>query len=421
MSEEKLESAEVVESAGINVETVDLIQPEQAALLNSDPDYLAMVEAEKSAKSGDDEDGDGTNDGENNNGEDDDNAGNEDGSADGAVEGDGSADSTVEGDDSTAFEDNVLPGLSGKDFEKLDEPIREVIAQSRVALDEVTKKATEAQARLDTLLKDPIVAHREQAIANGENGLQYKVPEMSAETIEQITELVDQGTPEAKEKINELVKAHIDSTAEIIAENAVLRANAQYERKQDIHQSGEVLVKLAKLAKIDLPSQDPDVIAETNIKELGVIGEYLSEIAEATKSGIIANPQKYLNRIGAEGAYAQMAMKHGWPLLKNADGVINKQIKAANKKFSDRFLKGNPDEASGSFARSKQIDQNSVRSKTIVDGVDTIKLATNDKYHNEILYSKPNDPKWADKVAMYREMGEQYLEDNPNANAPQSK
>src|SRR5574344_811036 len=62
------------------------------------------------------------------------------------------------------FEDDILPGLTGKQFESFEEPVKEIIAQTREALDVATEKATKAEERLNKLLNDPIVKHRESVI-----------------------------------------------------------------------------------------------------------------------------------------------------------------------------------------------------------------------------------------------------------------
>lgn len=415
MSGENLEQGAVENDVmDLIVETPGLKEPTEADLLAMDPEYLEMVEAEKAAGGSEKkEEGDATPPAE-------------DAAADDKTPPDGeSGDETPpkkEGDETPAeeskFEDGILPGLTGKQFEALDEPIKEIIAATSEALEKATETATKSQEELKKLLNDPIVLHRKGVIEGKNNTLPYKVPEMKDVTIAEIQKLIDQDTPEGKVKINELLKGHIDSVVEIVANNVRLQEKARYEDEVHTKEAGSKLVALAKLAKIKLPSDDPNVIVNTDLSKLGDIGKVVEEIKSRSQRGLVGNPKKYLAEIDVEELYAQMAIKNKWPLLKNADKIISEQVKASNKKLADRFLKGKPDEASGSFAKGGQLDQQSSASKTVKDGIDLIKLATDDSYHEKILYSKQNDPAWFDRIAVMRDEGERMIEDNPKLNAP---
>lgn len=396
----------------------------EADLLANDPEYQAMVEAEKAASVKDDKSGSGEKPPElddNNNDHGNDDHGNDDDPGKNDDPPPKQEDNPPPADTETSeFEDNILPGLTGKQFESFDEPIREIIAKTREDLDKVTEKATKAEERLNKLLNDPIVQHREGVINGNNNTLPYKVPGLKDDTVSEIQKLIDQDTPESKAKVNELLTGHINSVAEIIANNVRIQEQARYQDQIHTKEAGVKLVALAKLAKVRLPSDDPNVIVNTDLSELGDIGKVVEEIKSRAQRGLIGNPKQYLAEIDVDELYAQMAIKNKWPLLKNADKIIQKQVRDANEKLYNRFLKGKPDEASGSFARGGQVDQRSSGVKTVKDGIDLIRLATDDNYHETIL-TQHNNGNWYRKVSELRQEGERMIEDNPRLHASSNK
>jgi hypothetical protein len=115
-----------------------------------------------------------------------------------------------------------------------------------------------------------------------------------------------------------------------------------------------------------------------------------------------------------------MAIKNKWPLLKNADKIIQEKVKQSNEKLFNKFIKGRSDEASGTLARGGQVDQRSAGIKTVKDGIDLVKLATDDKYHESILEQQQHGD-WYRKVAELRQEGERMIEENPRLHASSNK
>lgn len=415
MAEEKLDQSTVtVDNGGQAGPALDNTPKDltDVDLLAMDPEYQEMVEAEKKASGNTDDpppseeykdDEDTGQDGDN--------------KTDDIPPKEGDETPPVE---DSEFEDDILPGLTGKQFESFEEPVKEIIAQTREALDAATEKATKAEERLNKLLNDPIVRHRESVIDGKNNTLPYKVPELNDAAISEMQKLIDQDTPESKAKFNDMLKNHIKTATDIVANNARIQAKAEFDNALNLKDAGQKLVALAKLAKIKLPSDDPNVVINTDISKLGDIGKVIDEIKQRSSRGIIGNPAKYLAEVDVEELYAQMAIKNKWPLLKNADKIIQEKVKQSNEKLFNKFIKGRSDEASGTFARGGQVDQRSAGVKTVRDGIDLVKLATDDSYHEQILTQK-NHGDWYSKVAEMRREGERMIEENPRLHTSSNK
>lgn len=415
MAEEKLDQSTVtVDNGGQAGPALDNTPKDltDVDLLAMDPEYQEMVEAEKKASGNTDDpppseeykdDEDTGQDGDN--------------KTDDIPPKEGDETPPVE---DSEFEDDILPGLTGKQFESFEEPVKEIIAQTREALDVATEKATKAEERLNKLLNDPIVKHRESVIDGKNNTLPYKVPELNDATITEMQKLIDQDTPESKAKFNDMLKNHIKTATDIVANNARIQAKAEFDNALNLKDAGQKLVALAKLAKIKLPSDDPNVVINTDVSKLGDIGKVIDEIKQRSSRGIIGNPAKYLAEVDVEELYAQMAIKNKWPLLKNADKIIQEKVKQSNEKLFNKFIKGRSDEASGTFARGGQVDQRSAGVKTVRDGIDLVKLATDDKYHESILEQQQHGD-WYRKVAELRQEGERMIEENPRLHASSNK
>lgn len=415
MAEEKLDQSTVtVDNGGQAGPALDNTPKDltDVDLLAMDPEYQEMVEAEKKASGNtDDPPPSAEHEDDEDTGQDGDNKTDEIPPKEG--------DETPPVEDSE-FEDDILPGLTGKQFESFEEPVKEIIAQTREALDVATEKATKAEERLNKLLNDPIVKHRESVIDGKNNTLPYKVPELNDATITEMQKLIDQDTPESKAKFNDMLKTHIKTATDIVANNARIQAKAEFDNALNLKDAGQKLVTLAKLAKIKLPSDDPNVVINTDVSKLGDIGKVIDEIKQRSSRGIIGNPAKYLAEVDVEELYAQMAIKNKWPLLKNADKIIQEKVKQSNEKLFNKFIKGRSDEASGTFARGGQVDQRSAGVKTVRDGIDLVKLATDDSYHEHILTQK-NHGDWYSKVAEMRREGERMIEENPRLHASSNK
>jgi hypothetical protein len=415
MAEEKLDqSTATVDNGGQAGPALDNTPKDltDVDLLAMDPEYQEMVEAEKKASGNTDDPP------QSEEYKDDEDTG---------QDGDNKTDEIPpkEGDETppvedSEFEDDILPGLTGKQFESFEEPVKEIIAQTREALDVATEKATKAEERLNKLLNDPIVKHRESVIDGKNNTLPYKVPELNDATITEMQKLIDQDTPESKAKFNDMLKNHIKTATDIVANNARIQAKAEFDNALNLKDAGQKLVALAKLAKIKLPSDDPNVVINTDVSKLGDIGKVIDEIKQRSSRGIIGNPAKYLAEVDVEELYAQMAIKNKWPLLKNADKIIQEKVKQSNEKLFNKFIKGRSDEASGTLARGGQVDQRSAGIKTVKDGIDLVKLATDDKYHESILEQQQHGD-WYRKVAELRQEGERMIEENPRLHASSNK
>lgn len=137
----------------------------------------------------------------------------------------------------------------------------------------------------------------------------------------------------------------------------------------------------------------------------------ITELQDRQNKGTIGNFMKYLAETDAEEVYAQMAVKFKWPVVKNADKEIKNMIKKSNQELINRFRKDK--DAAGGLPRGAEVDAREASSKGVIrDGINVVRLATDEKYHEEMLYSK-RDKDWPDRIARLAEEGERMIEKNP--------
>jgi hypothetical protein len=417
MSEENTNTTTVDTEKTPEIVPVNIDNPSEADLLNMDEDYLQLMEeAEKETnkqskpeKKVEDQESkvklkeEDASDTDKND-----------------VDNSGSSDDS-DTDTESEYEDNIIPGLTGKQFEALDEPLREIVGKTREELDTVSKKATEAEERLNRLMNDPIVKHRDEVIQNGLHEETYEIPGLDDQTTYKLQQLAMRKTPESMAAFKEAIHNLMGSAADTAADNVRLQGKQELQRQQTLDTANKNVEALAKLLKVELPSNNLEELKNMDVNKLGKVGTILKDLTERSEKGVIGGLYNYLANVDVEELYASMAVKNKWPIIKNADEVLHKEIKKSNEKFYKRFLKGRPDESSGSLATGKIIDQKKAASKSVHDGVDLVKLATDDEYHEQMLYSKPNDPDWMTKITEMRLEGERMIEDNPRLRAPQKK
>ncbi len=308
------------------------------------------------------------------------------------------------------FQDNILPGLTGKQFELLDEETREIVSKVHDDLEVTTKKAAEAQSQLDKLLNDPIVRHRKELIEKGQTAEEYELPEVGDGVLDNIQNLIDTDTPDSRRRAKDLIAGIQKQAAEIGSQNRGIQEQAQFESKALLKKAGENLKALGKLAKNLNVDLDSDAIVKTDLSKLGDLGKIIQSIKDNPN---IKSSVRYLADTDPKELYAQMAIKHNWPLIANADKEVRKIMKENNTKMYNKFYKNKPDEASGTFPKSNEVDSRGVAKGVMRDGIDIVKLATNDEYHDTILYSKASEEGWSEKVGKLRDEGERLVSDNP--------
>jgi hypothetical protein len=97
--------------------------------------------------------------------------------------------------------------------------------------------------------------------------------------------------------------------------------------------------------------------------------------------------------------------------VQNAQERDRNMIKTHVEKALSHFRRGKAKEVANSMtsARSNAAPTKQSRGSFVKDGIDMVKLATSDSYHDKVLAQKPMDLAWMNKVTEYREEGEKIL------------
>lgn len=399
-------------------------------LLKDDPEYQEALKNEK--KSGKKSDGEGSDSDEGNQGGSGDGSGgdgNDGGTGDDEVDTDTDGDDSGKGNeannDETAYEDDIIPGLKGAQFGALSEDLKEIISGVHDHIESSTKKLADTEARLNKLLEDPIIKHREEIINSGTGKDQYELPAMTDQEISEIINHLDQGTADSNKKARDVLEKIGKRMAEVVESNVLLNVQTKIQREKMAMDAGNKLIELSKMhpelsLEIDDPENPGKKISFADAKKLtstqldkipGVIGKFINKLAEMQKNKIIASPGQYINAKSVESLYAEIAIENNLPLMKNADAKVKKMLNEHGKKIFDRFLKSK--DGGRQMADGKELGKRPSTGSHVVDGIDVVKLAKDDDYHEKMLYKK-GDIKWFDKIADLRERGERLLKENPD-------
>ncbi len=405
---------------GIDTEAFDEggQQDYASSILKDDPEYQELLKksGKKPTEEGNDEDpgnGDNTLDGQ---GGDDGGKGNED--ADNSEVGEGAV--------SPEYYDDILPGLTGKQFGGLDDSIKEIISSTHDTMASEKKRADTAEERLKKLLEDPVIKRRDEAIAAGKSENIAELPTLTDQNMTEIINLVDQDTPESRKKAREVVEGVVRKAVEEAESNLLITENTKLNKKTTTSNVSKKLLDISKLhpdlkIMIDDPAKpgekieltDFNKISTIKFENLGKMGEYLKELEEKQQNKVINDMVKYLDGKSPEAIYAELAVKFNLPIVKNADKEINKRIKDSNKKLFDRFLKNK--DGGNRMADGKDFSHKTGGNGHIVDGIDVIALAKmSEEAYEKFLYKKNNNLDWINKIGQLRDKGERMLQNNPD-------
>lgn len=324
--------------------------------------------------------------------------------------------SPEEGDDDDAeYEDDILEGITGDDFKSLPQSVKEAVATTREKLESVEKKASDAEKRLQDLLSDPVIRHRDMMRSAGRGDAEYDVPSLTKEELARVEDMVDSGD---HEKVRQFFNAKLQAAAELGSNNARIQEKRSIDRDRTLESAAQKVLDIAKLnPKLfgeKLPSTK-EIRESEDYSKLGALGKIVQTTIELQKKGVIASSAKYLAESSAEEVYAQMAARHKWPVVMNADEKIRTEIKKSNSALMDRFKKSR--DGSGRLSAGTEVDRRSEAKGTKRNGVDLVKLATDDGYHESVMKQKMT-PEWIQEVAKMRTEGERMLSDNPKLATP---
>jgi hypothetical protein len=319
------------------------------------------------------------------------------------------------------YVDDVIPGLKGKDFGALPDPVKEVLATYQEEYETVKKTATESEARLNALLDDPVVKIRAQAIDSGDPERYFSVRGFSEAEKAEIGNLFkshgfdDEEVADINKKIaNGIEKIARDMAADY-ANNAIIHENKQRKYSETVKKGQDLVLSLGKI--------NPEIaVKETDLSKFysqknGKWGynESHPEI-DRFKNGI-GKIQDWAGRIGIDygkaldmgdkAFYAAAAAALGMPVSINTAARDKKIIAAEVQKKLSRFMKSPASKSLPTTASSA--DTNARSSPKMVDGIDPVRLARDDAYYSTVLEQKFGDEKWFDKVTGLRDQGKASL------------
>jgi hypothetical protein len=314
-------------------------------------------------------------------------------------------------DTDAEFEDNVIEGVTGKDFGALPEPVQTALASYHERATETEEKLTATEKQLATLLNDPIVKHRATLIDQNKGDLQYEIPGLTAEEKTELkTKLgLDDEELTAAEKI---FNAIAEKKARPIAYNLAMADKAKSETEKSIINGRNHLLSLSKFNK----SLDAGIKAEE-------IDEILQRKDRHPKwkrwsSGIgkvydwcVAKGMNYqaMMKLTPEALYAAAAAELKMPVAPSPD--VLKQLTAdVKRKALAKFYK--PSKAKeAQTLRSDQgnVDRRAADKVTVIEGLDAERVASDASYYEQVLNRRPGDKDWHDKVNSIVSKGEAIL------------
>jgi len=315
----------------------------------------------------------------------------------GADAGDGNDD--TEEEEVLEFADDVIPGLKGEHMAALPREAQLNLAKWH---EEVSAKAAAldtAQAELDRVKNDPFVRLR---LAAGDKGIAAYQP-----TQEDIDAIVNADSVQASAAALKRIMDR-ESTRNT---SYHLQAKAQEEEIKDVsRKTNENLLKAINL--------NPDyAIKETRLDalkpghpEFTVYEKGLSKMIDSLVANGFTKVQ--ISKMKPESIYAAVAAENGWPVALNTSERDRKIGASFLRKSLHAFLKkpGRPADSPGqSMTPTGRDKSGSSRKETHVDGIDLVKLASDENYHAEVLDSRAMEEGWVEKVSDYRRRGESVL------------
>ncbi len=338
------------------------------------------------------------------------------------ISGDNSSDKTGEDDSGDAdgelvFDDNILEGLAGEDMAKLPENVQGVVAETRVEIDKLKDEIKQQKELFERVEKDPIAKDRVEKIKSGNETQLYESPGLTDKQADKLFEFAEDEDKEAfKAEMEQIVKAQVQSGLS----NERITDEQKRTYSDDLKESGQILLDAMKLNP-DFVIKETDPLAIAKITDshgeystyMEGIGKVVQHINKMASKNIITDVRKYVKNLGPKGLYALGAEKFGWPVVMNADDKINNQIKDKVRQAVRLFQK--PKGVAGPVAsKISSVSKKKINDTFDSDGINAKKLATDGKYHQQILNQKWGDQEWLKHVSTLRVKGEKLLAQEKN-------
>jgi hypothetical protein len=396
--------------------SLDISDEAAQMFANNDPDFAAFANPAKEDTSIED-----NSDGEDVAADDDSSGGSE------TDEPKSDADDTSGDKEVLEFEDDVIPGVTGKDFEALSADAQLAIATFFEDTQAKAKDAEAVQAKLDALMADPVVNSRAAMLDSGVAETQLPVRGISEQEkgviVNKIMEAIGIDEEEARlclgvieGGLNKVVNDAARDLAQSMAGNAMAAQEATRKIAETNKQGNDVMLSLGQFnkslavketdlsnfyknegGKFVLNTSHPE--AETFKSGLGRVMDWLETQGMGYDGAI---------KLGAKALYAAAAAALDMPVALNT-GERDKKIAAdARKAALKPFLKTSAVSGAGSTLNpdgGNVVQKRADAEARIVHGMDAVKLVEDSDYHQAMMVKNFGDPEWSDKILEAAEAG----------------
>ena len=305
------------------------------------------------------------------------------------------------------YPDDVIPGLKGNHFSALPKEAQEAVAkyhQEALSYKESTKNDIEI---IKILKNDPIAKHRLELIQSGKGFSQYQIPEVTKDDVDKILDADNREN--AAKLINKVAQKIV--TAQIDNERI---ADDLRRRVAEANKAGEQILREAG-------NLHPDIKKEQRLETF----EYVEKAGHADKNTYDSYHQKIvdfcskrgykyadLSKMKPKELYALTAVNEGWPVAFNTEKRDTKMLTEHTMKALEHFRrsKRGKEVSRGMRSSENSSGKTGLQSAFKIRGIDVVKLATDDGYHEGVMNMKPGSVKWIDEVRELRAKGDEIID-----------
>ena len=311
------------------------------------------------------------------------------------------------------YKDDVIPGLKGKDFAEIPDPVKEILDKFVEEHETVKGKAKSAEERLAKLMADPVVKDRAILIETNQNLADYDIEKMNISDDESLKIKAAFGlNDEQIGRLKPLITAVAHQMADAQLKNRLKIHEQQATIKENTAKGWETLRSLGKMDK-NLAINETDL--SKIVDEKGMVRdnhperEIYLKLAEACRS--LGWDWTRLAQTEPEVLYAAIAAKMKLPVALNTT-ERDKKIIAETKKNTLKHFQTPKGEAR---TLSSEPDPERGTERVIVrDGFDIKRLASDPDYYETIVSKKWGDLEWQKKVDDLADRGRNLLKEQSN-------
>lgn len=315
-------------------------------------------------------------------------------------------------DDDYEYPDDVIPGLKGEHFKILPKEAQEAIAKYHDANLSMKTTAEENNTVVSILKNDPVAKHRLEMIKAGKAFAEYKMPDVTEAEVKKILETEDQASA------IKLIQKSAERIARVAVDNERIREETK-KRIEETNKQGENILREAGNLHPDLFDQKNNIdkrlkdfsSADTaGTEENKTYNGYHQKIVDFCQN----RGYRYVDIAKMKPAelYALVAVNEGWPIAINTQkrdaAMLSEATSKALRHF--RISRRGREIAQGMRSNADSTGRRPVSDSHKVDGIDVVKLATDNDYHDKVLNSKFGNPNWIDRVSELRNKGEEIIQ-----------